>query len=243
MDTIVPGTYRKIVVLTGAGVSAASGLPTYRGPGGVWERDEVARYATADAWAADPLAVWRMLGALRGAVRTTRPNPAHLALAAFERGLPVGVEFTLITQNVDGLHQAAGSQNVLELHGALRRTRCSGERCEHQIADDPVTQPDALPRCPACGAALRPDVTLFGEWLSAEADHGSRRALRDCDLFVAVGTSGIVTPAASFVRSAKYEGARTILVNLEPMESPSPYFDEEILGRAEDVLPQLFGAQ
>lgn len=241
MKPIELDAYRKIVVLTGAGISVASGLPTYRGEGGLWRDDELPRYAHASAWRSEPLAVWNAFAPMRAALAKARPNAAHLALAELERRLAPGVELWLITQNVDGLHQAAGSQRVIEMHGNLRRTRCVDEGCASLPFDDERTSFDELPRCSHCGTIQRPDIVLFGEWIGADAEHGAKRALRDCELFIAVGTSGLVSPAASFVNSAKYEGARTLMVNLEPMDPPNRNFDEELLGRAEELLPRLLG--
>lgn len=232
--------YRQIVVLTGAGISVASGLRPYRGPGGLWEEGDVAKYADALTLREHPEEVWRFFARARAAVLAAAPNPAHLALARLEASLAGGTAFTLITQNVDALHQRAGSQRVVELHGRLARTRCTREDCAlAPYADESVDE--RCPACPRCGAPLRPDVTLFGELLPVDAEVASKRALRDCDLFLAIGTSGTVSPASSFVRSAAYAGARTILVNLERMDPPNPAFGEELLGRAEEVLPRLVG--
>ncbi len=239
-ETIRWSEYRQIVILTGAGISVASGLRPYRGPGGLWEEEEVARYADAETLRERPEEVWRFFARARAAVLAAAPNPAHLALARLERSLPSGTALTLITQNIDGLHQRAGSQRVVELHGRLARTRCTREGCSLAPYADESTE-ERCPPCPRCAAPLRPDVTLFGELLPVDAEVASRRALRDCDLFLAIGTSGTVSPASSFVRSAAYAGARTILVNLEPMDPPNPAFQEERLGRAEEVLPRLVG--
>lgn len=234
--------HRAIFVLTGAGISVASGLRPYRGPGGVWEEDGVAHLATAAALARDPAAVWRLFGPLRPRVRAARPNAAHLALASLSQRLGPGGSLTLVTQNIDGLHQRAGSPDVVELHGSLGRTRCSREACDLPPFLDDATHEAALPVCPRCAAPLRPDVVLFDEPLPVDAEHQAKRALRDCDLFVAIGTSGTVSPASSFVRSARYVGARTVLVNLAAMDPPSDRFDVEVLGRAEEVLPRLLGS-
>lgn len=230
-------SYKKIVFLTGAGVSAASGLPTYRGVGGLWNGDAV-RLAEAGALARDPEAVWRMFAPWRAKARAAMPNAAHRAIAEVERRTTASV--TVITQNVDGLHQRAGSSEVVELHGSLFRTRCVACALAAYPDDDP--QPDA-PRCPSCGACARIDVVLFGEPIPAAAEWEAKKALRDCDLFIAAGTSGSVAPASSFVRSAEYEGARTLLVNLDPMAPRNPAFGEEILGRAEEILPELLGTR
>lgn len=231
----------RIVVLTGAGVSVPSGLRPYRGPGGLWTEDpELAEQATLSAFERDPLAAWRVVGSRRSMVRDAEPNAAHLALARFEAALPETARFHLITQNVDGLHQRAGSREVIELHGALRRTRCSSATCDLEPYDDD-TEPADVPPCPRCGAALRPDVVLFEEPIPAEPDWLSKRALRDCEFFLAVGTSGTVSPASNFVRGAKYAGAYALYVNLEPMEDGAGAFDEAIIGPAETVLPDLLG--
>jgi NAD-dependent deacetylase len=230
--------YREIVVLTGAGVSVASGLPTYRGVGGLWEATDVAGHATAAAIAADPRKVWAFFAQLRRGISGAAPNPAHLALARAERALRAGQRLTVITQNVDGLHHAAGSSRVVELHGTLLRSRCTS--CEYARPEDPATVPLECPPCPSCGAPLRPDVVLFDEALPVGAEWDAKMALRECDLFVAVGTSGSVSPASNFVRSAEYAGARTLYVNLEPMHPPNPAFREVHLGPAEDLLPRLF---
>lgn len=231
--------YRQIVVLTGAGISVASGLRPYRGPGGWWtEHPEQETLATAKAAREDPMSTWRAFGSLRGAVAEASPNPAHLALAAAEAQRPPGTTLTVITQNVDGLHGAAGSRNVIELHGNLSRTRCTNTDCDLEPFEDHAV-PGTLPRCPRCDAPLRPDVVLFDEPMAARPEWESKRILRDCDLFLAVGTSGTVSPASNFVRSAEYAGARTIFVNVEPLDPPYPAFQETVLGAAESVLPTL----
>jgi NAD-dependent deacetylase len=242
MKAIDSSLYSKIVVLTGAGVSVASGLPTYRGPEGLWQNDDIALYAIGETFRRDPLAVWNAFGEIRAKVLEAEPNPAHYAIAEFERGLDDDQDFLLITQNVDGLHQLAGTQNIVELHGNVMRTKCSREKCPSKPFHDERSEFSRLPICQTCGEVLRPDIVLFGEMIPADASHRTKHGLYDCDLFVAVGTSGTVTPAANFVRSADYEGARTILVNLEAMDPPNPHFQEEYLGRAETLLPRLLGS-
>jgi len=222
-------------VLTGAGISVASGLRPYRGPGGLWEASDVARLSHASILVDDPGAALAFFSELRRWVVEARPNAAHRALAAAEARLAPGASLTILTQNVDGLHEGAGSRAVIPLHGRIRRTRCVDER--HPTFDDDAPL-DLTRRCATCGGLLRPDIVLFGEMLSVDAEVGAKRALRDCDLFLAVGTSGTVSPASNFVRAAKYEGARTIYVNLEPMTPPNPAFDEVWLGPAEQVLPE-----
>jgi NAD-dependent deacetylase len=230
--------WRHVVLLTGAGISVASGLPTYRGPGGLWTRMDAEEIPDAALLARDPSRVWSIFGPMREQVRAAAPNPAHLALARWEARCGQGQSFTLLTQNVDGLHMRAGSRKVVELHGSLLRTRCGNPRCTLPPFEDSAAHPQA-PTCARCGQPLRPDITLFDEPLPVDAEWEAKRALRDCDLFIAIGTSGTVSPASNFVRGAKYAGARTLLVNLTPMQPRHPDFDVEVLGRAEHVLPLL----
>ena len=241
VDPLPLDRYRRVVVLTGAGISVASGLRPYRGPGGLWTDDPARQNdATLARAQEDPFSTWRAFGPLRQAVGDAEPNAAHRALALAEQRLAPGGTLTVITQNVDGLHRAAGSSAVIELHGNLRRTKCTSCGIE-PFADD--SNPSELPRCAACGAPLRPDIVLFDEPMPAREEWEAKRALRDCDLFLAVGTSGTVSPASNFVRSAEYEGARTVYVNLEPLDPPNPMFHETVLGRAETVLPTLLGVE
>jgi NAD-dependent deacetylase len=226
----------RIAVLTGAGISAESGLATFRGAGGLWEGQRVEDVATPAAFRRDPGTVWRFYNARRQALRTARPNPGHLALVQLEARLGDG--FMLITQNVDGLHRAAGSRRVLELHGALARVRCTGcgvieDRGQEDLGD--------LPRCGQCGQLLRPDIVWFYEplpddvWLAAEA------AARSCQCFLVVGTSAIVYPAAGLTHLARGCRARVIEVNLERTEASS-YADVSLLGPAGVLLPRLIGS-
>lgn len=233
--------YQQIVILTGAGISVASGLPTYRGLGGLWDKVDVGSHATAAAVEGDPESVWGFFSQVRGQIADADPNAGHIAIAQAEARLRNDQTLTLLTQNVDGLHGLAGSSNVVELHGTLRRTRCT--RCDYERAEELASSPSICPRCPICSAHLRPAVVLFDEPLPVDAEWSSKKALRKCDLFVAVGTSGTVSPASNFVRAAEYAGARTIYVNLEAMKPNNPAFREIVLGRAEEVLPMLFAAK
>ena len=227
--------YNNITVLTGAGISVASGLPTYRGPRGLWNDPEKIALATAEAMAADPNRCWAMFSRLRELAAAAEPNAAHHALAHMERH---GKNITIITQNVDGLHQRAGSKNVVELHGSIHRTRCC--KCDLEPFEDSSPPADEAPPCPQCDAPLRAAVVLFGEVVGGE-EHLAKRAIRDCDLFLAIGTSGTVSPASSFVRSAEYAGAHTVYINVEPMEPANSMFKQSILGPAEDILPRIAG--
>ena len=225
---------RRVAALTGAGVSAESGLATFRGSGGLWEGHRVEEVATPTAFARDPALVWRFYNARRAALRAVRPNPGHEALVALEdRFGPDG--FTLATQNVDGLHRDAGSRNVLELHGSLRRVRCTG--CE-VVEDRGTEELGDLPCCAACGGLLRPDVVWFEEPLPVGPWHEAKRAAERCDVFLVVGTSAVVYPAAGLVPSARYSGARVIEVNLE-RTAASATADVGLYGPSGQVLPGL----
>jgi NAD-dependent deacetylase len=235
----------RVLVVTGAGISAESGLATFRGAGGLWEGNRVEDVATPEGFAADPALVWRFYSARRAAALTSRPNPAHLALAVLERR--IGDRFLLVTQNVDGLHRRAGSERLIEIHGSLFRTRCS--RCDRApFADETLHEAD-LPACDRCAmwgrhAYLRPDIVWFGELLdsghlhrveSFAVDRPGRRLV-----FIAVGTSGNVWPVAGFVDLAAAAGGETWLVNLDPVQNDWR-FDRVVRGPAGEVLPSLLG--
>jgi len=235
--------YGRIVILTGAGVSVASGLRPYRGPDGLWNDQDLVRLSHVDTLQSEPLALWRHWWAMRKIARAASPNPAHISIARFAVSIEPGRTMSLITQNVDGLHSKAGSPSVIEFHGNALRTRCSRDGCSLESFEDPRCEGDEVPLCPLCGSLLRPDIVLFGEMIGPEADYRAKRALRDCDLFIAAGTSGTVQPAALFASWAALAGARTVWVNLEgpPQQDSDHAFDEECLGRAEEVLPELLG--
>lgn len=227
----------RVFVLTGAGISAESGLRTFREAGGLWEEHRIEDVATPEGFARDPGLVWRFYGERRKQVASVRPNPAHLALARLEEQL--GDAFFLCTQNVDPLHEAAGSRRVLHMHGELCKTRCS--RCSRPPFDD-SSAPDGLPRC-ECGALLRPHVVWFGEIpFGMGAIHD---ALEECDVFVTVGSSGAVHPAAGFVShlrnvpNSRGRFARCVYLGLERPDNARS-FDECRLGRAGELLPLLF---
>lgn len=224
----------RVAVLTGAGVSAESGVATFRGQGGLWEGHAVTEVATPEAFAADAALVWRFYNQRRDAVRTVRPNPGHVALAEMERRW--GPErFTLCTQNIDGLHHAAGSTRVLELHGRLSRVRCTA--CAY-LADRPGEVLPELPRCPDCGQLLRPDIVWFGEMLPARVWAEAEQEARRCDVFLVVGTSAVVFPAAGLILSARARGARVIEVNLE-RTGASAEAEVSLLGPSGQLLPEL----
>ena len=224
----------RVAVLTGAGVSAESGVPTFRGGGGLWEGHRVEDVATPSAFARNPELVWRFYNARRAGLRTVRPNPGHHALVALEERLGLG-RFTLITQNVDGLHRAAGSRNVLEIHGSLARVRCTG--CG-RVEDRPGEALDALPRCGDCSALLRPDVVWFEEMLPEGVWEEALAAASACGCFLVVGTSAVVYPAAGLIGTARARGSRVVEVNLEPT-AVSHRVDVGLYGPSGEVLPRL----
>jgi NAD-dependent deacetylase len=230
-----------IVCLTGAGVSAESGIPTFRDSGGTWEKYDVRQVATPEGFHANPDLVWRFYSERRSAARGVEPNNGHRTLAALERHLAPRGRFTLVTQNVDGLHQRAGSKRVLEVHGSLFRTRCSNDDCteSQRPYPDESLHMDRAPRCAVCGEFLRPDIVWFGEFLDPAIESSAREAIADCDLFVAVGTSGVVYPVAGYVEIAAHRGARTVLVNLEEPANRH-WFREFHGGPSALVLPALF---
>jgi NAD-dependent deacetylase len=226
---------KRVCVLTGAGVSAESGVPTFRASDGLWEGHRIEDVASPDGFDRDPQLVWQFYNARRANVKTVKPNPGHHALAKLEERW--GDRFTLVTQNVDGLHRAAGSKNVLEIHGSLRRTRCLG--CE-TVADRGLEPLAELPEC-ECGARLRPDIVWFGEALPGDVWHAAMLAAYDCDVLLVVGTSAVVHPAASLVpiaKRSKTPGAKVIEVNLTQTEA-SGFADVGLYGPSGVVLPKL----
>ncbi|MBX7218629.1 MAG: NAD-dependent deacylase [Blastocatellia bacterium] len=235
--------YRSIVVLTGAGISAGSGLPTFRGPGGLWSDAKILEFGTVDALRERPFEVWRFFAPLREKLKSVQPNPGHLALATLEADLQPEQGFTLITQNVDGLHQRAGSKNVIEYHGGIYRTRCSNRSCFFEPFEDFDAHLEEPQVCPFCGDPLRFDIVLFGELIPMDAQRLAKQAIRKCDLFLAVGTSGTVFPAADFVVTARSHGAHTILINLEEGQSNVTSFNEVYFGPAETLLPELLAGK
>ncbi len=233
---------QSVCVMTGAGVSAESGIPTFRGPGGFWGEHRAQDLATPEAFARDPELVWRFYLWRRESLITCKPNPAHVAVAELEQRVP---RLDLITQNVDGLHMRAGSGNVTELHGAIWRddcTQCSHtRRFDERRFDDPSAEkPDckSIPRCDQCGVMMRPGVVWFGETLPPAALAAVDEALARCDFVLVVGTSGVVQPAASFVEAASRGGAYAVEVNIE--ETPlSPTVDAVLTGKAGEILPAI----
>jgi NAD-dependent deacetylase len=218
------------VVSTGAGVSAESGVPTFRGNDGLWKKFKPEELATFEAFQRNPEIVWEWYQHRREIINKIKPNPGHYAIAemanCFER-------FDLITQNVDGLHHQAGSKNVIELHGNIRRNRCT--KCGKLSFDEVLVQ---FPPMCDCGGKLRPDVVWYGELLPVEAIEQADKAARNCDLFFVVGTSGIVQPAANLPMIARNHGALVVEINLEPSEL-TDITHEKFYGKSGEILPVI----
>jgi len=226
----------RVAVLTGAGVSAESGVPTFRASDGLWEGHRIEDVATPSGFKKDPGLVWAFYNARRANVKTVRPNPGHYALAAMEERW--GNDFTLVTQNVDGLHAAAGNRRVLEIHGSLRRTRCTA--CG-EIQDRGLEPLGDLPVCGPCGGMLRPDIVWFHEALPEDTWEYAQLMAAQCDVLLVVGTSAVVYPAASLIPIAKRSrspGATVIEVNLTPTEAGT-LADVGLYGKSGETLPAL----
>lgn len=223
---------KSVAVLTGAGISAESGVPTFRGEGGLWKQFRAVDLATPEAFSRDSRLVWEFYNWRRELIAPLNPNPGHYALAEIENRVP---RFTVITQNIDGLHKKAGSRRIVELHGNLWWVRCT--RCESLREDLRIPLPQ-LPVCESCGALLRPHVVWFGEMLDPAVMDAAYEAISNCDLMMVIGTSGTVQPAASMGVQAKRNGATVAEINLDP----TPYsdvYDIAISGKSGEILPQL----
>jgi NAD-dependent deacetylase len=230
------GAAPKLVALTGAGVSQESGLRTFRdAQTGLWAQYKPEDLASPEAFRRDPKLVWDWYAWRREAVKAVRPNPGHYALVELEQRLP---QFTLITQNVDGLHRMAGSQNLLELHGNIQRVRCADCYTFTETWDDDTA---AVPRCKACGGLLRPDVVWFGESLPRDQLEAAVHVARSCEVFFSIGTSGVVQPAASLAFAAHNRGAIVVEVNTEPTPLTAKA-DYVLHGRSGEILPHLVEA-
>ena len=228
---------QRVVVLTGAGISAESGLRTFRGGDGLWEEHRIEDVATPQAWIADPVLVWRFYQARRRQLLEVKPNAAHQALATFATKMD---HFTLITQNVDDLHERVGNESTIHMHGRLKTLRCEQSgRSEVRMKDDDFCDEFLSCQCCAVPQRLRPDIVWFGEMpMQMEAIYS---AVEKSDLFIVVGSSGHVYPAAGLVNVANAAGATTILVNLEaPLNAED--FDEVHLGKAGELLPNILEA-
>ena len=223
---------RAVTVLTGAGISADSGVPTFRGADGLWRNHRAEELATPEAFARNPRLVWEWYNWRRELIATKIPNAAHHALVELERRVE---RFWLITQNVDGLHPAAGSRNLSEIHGNIWKVRCT--QCRQVHANREVPLP-LLPHCPACGGLLRPHIVWFGESLDPDDLDRSTAAVGSCEVLLIIGTSGVVHPAASFAALARQAGAFVAEINLDPTPN-SQVVDVAIQGRAKEIVPEL----
>jgi NAD-dependent deacetylase len=223
----------RVVVLTGAGVSQESGVPTFRGKDGLWKQYRAEELATLEAFQRNPELVWEWYDWRRGLIKPLKPNPGHYALVAFEKRVQ---DFSLVTQNVDGLHRVAGSSNPIEMHGTIWRVRCMECRRTFENRDVPIK---ILPACKACGGLLRPDVVWFGEALDENVLRTIYTALQKAELMLIVGTSAIVQPAASFGLVAKRTAGAFVVELNRSKTARSSFFDLSIQGKAGELLPQL----
>ena len=231
----------KVLVLTGAGISVDSGIPDFRSAGGLWTRFPIEEYATVEAFRADPRKTWRLFSEVSATLGAASPNRGHEALARLERG---GKLLGIVTQNIDGLHQAAGSARVVEYHGSTARLACLS--CAKTFARDaaPAWEEPAgegLPRIPlcGCGAVLKPDIVMFGEMIPYDAQRASRRMIEEAQCCLVCGTSALVHPAAAIPQRVAENGARVIEVNLEPTPLTKAFTDVFLQGGTSDVLPAL----
>jgi len=224
---------QKVTVLTGSGISAESGIPTFRGKDGLWRKFRAEDLATPEAFERDPALVWEWYNWRRGLMAKVEPNPGHRVLARWEKRFP---HFALITQNIDGLHRKAGSENVIELHGNIWKVRCTKQGIVLDNFEFPLA--DIPPRCPSCGALLRPHVIWFGEALDSKILNMAFVLSTTCEVMFSIGTSALVQPAASLPFAAAHAGAKVVEINPEP--TPLSYqADITLRGKAGEILPMI----
>ena len=226
-------TARKVVALTGAGMSVESGIAPFRGKGGLWEKYDPEEYIQIDAFRTDPGKSWILLKEMGEAILRARPNPGHLALAKLEK---MGHLSSIITQNIDGLHQEAGNTDVIEFHGNARRLSCT--KCGRQFKAEELQLESLPPKC-QCGGILKPDVVFFGELIPPEALQRAQQETQSCDLMLVIGTSAVVYPAADIPRTAKWCGAQVVEINPETTALSLSVSDYIMKGTAGSVLPQI----
>ena len=224
---------QSMCVLTGAGISAESGVPTFRGADGLWSKFKPEELANFDAFMRNPELVWEWYSYRKKVMKDVSPNAGHLALVKLEQMIP---SFTLVTQNVDNLHRRAGNKNILELHGNIERSYCID--CGKFAVDVTMSERKHAPRCSHCGGLVRPDVVWFGELLPQDVYAEAEQAARQCGLFLCVGTSAIVYPAASLPLIARRSGAYVVEINVELTELSSKV-DETLLGKSGEILPLI----
>ncbi|MBI5474947.1 MAG: NAD-dependent deacylase [Ignavibacteriae bacterium] len=228
-------TAQHVVAFTGAGMSAESGVPTFRGDDGIWKTFKPEELANLNAFMRNPALVWEWYAARKKVIAEVQPNPGHYALAEMERKFS---SFAVITQNIDNLHRRAGNKNVFELHGNIERNYCM--KCGTNFTNEYVLAGAAVPQC-TCGGMIRPDVVWFGEMLPEDEWEGAIRACRSADVLLSVGTSGVVYPAASLPQTAKLAGAYVIEINPEPT-SLSSHADVFLQGKSGEILPAILAA-
>jgi NAD-dependent deacetylase len=226
------GKAHRVVAFTGAGISAESGVPTFRGNEGIWAKFKPEELANMDAFLRNPEMVWEWYAARKKVIAEVKPNPGHYALAEMEKIVPV---VTVVTQNIDNLHRRAGSTNIFELHGNIERNFCM--KCGKPYNNEFVLTAGRLPRC-MCGGLIRPDVVWFGEMLPEDEWNGAEKACRAADVLLSIGTSGVVYPAAYLPLEAKRNGAFIVEINPEPTPL-TEYADEFLQGNSGVILPQL----
>jgi len=225
---------KKTIAFTGAGISVESGIPDFRGAQGLWQKYDPEEYAHIDAFYANPDKVWLMIKDMFSLIMAAKPNPAHMGLAELER---MGLLSSVITQNVDGLHQAAGNTNVIEFHGTHRTLSCL--KCSTKIEGTSLTLEDLPPRCSRCSSLLKPDVVFFGEPIPWEAQIMSFKESKSCKAVLVIGTSAVVYPAATIPITAKERGAIVIEINTEPTPLTDDVSDYLICGSAGEIIPAI----
>ena len=225
-----------IVIFTGAGISAESGVPTFRGEDGIWKKMKPEEVASFDAFMRNTELVWEWYKHRKRIIQNIQPNAGHYAIAEMEK---IFKHVKVITQNIDNLHRHAGSTMVHELHGNIERNYCIG--CGRQYTNEDIFRQETIPRCPTCKGLIRPDVVWFGEMLPQDEWKASVTAAEFTDVFFVVGTSAVVYPAASLPTIAKRAGAFVVEINIEPTELTS-FVDEVLLGKAGEILPQIVEA-
>ncbi len=222
-----------VVFFTGAGISAESGVPTFRGEDGLWKKFKPEELANFDAFLKNTELVWEWYKYRKQIIANVQPNPGHYAIVEFEK---IYKNFAIITQNVDNLHRRAGSKNIFELHGNIQHNYCI--KCRRDFSDELILSKTEIPNCDVCGGLIRPGVVWFGETLPEDQWNGAERAALSADVFFSVGTSGIVFPAASLPYSAKRNGAYIVEVN--PETTPlTDIADEFLSGKSGVILPQI----
>jgi NAD-dependent deacetylase len=225
---------KRTIAFTGAGISVESGIPDFRGSEGLWKKYDPEEYATIDAFHANPEKVWLMIKEMFSLILSVKPNPAHIGLAELER---MGLLSCVVTQNVDGLHQAAGSKNVIEFHGSHNTFSCL--KCPTKIDGSSLKMEDLPPLCPRCSSILKPDVVFFGEPIPWQAQVMSFKESKSCTAVLSIGTSAVVYPAASIPITAKEGGAIVIEINKEPTPMTDQISDYLICGNAGEIIPAI----